>query len=79
MNNSFKPQAKARTVFHFDKRDGHLCRVVLTPDAFFLIRRDDGPEKATRLAERQTPIAAMPGFDDVIVIGKGATITHLGL
>ena len=55
---SFKPEPKARTVFHFDKREGHLCRVVLTPDAFYLIRRDDGPDKATRLAERQTPIAA---------------------
>jgi hypothetical protein len=54
----FKLDGKSRATLHFNKANGHLCRALLLPTAFYIIRRDSGPvDKGTRLDADETPIA----------------------
>src|ERR1051325_1857339 len=55
---SFKLEGKARLTVHLNKESGHLCRAHVRSDAFYVIRRDSGGDKGTRLDSRETPIAA---------------------
>lgn len=54
---SFKLEGKARATVHFNKKNGHLCRTILTPTAFYVVRRDSGGDKGIRLGERELTIA----------------------
>lgn len=54
---AFKLEGNSRATLHFNKANGHLCRVLLRADAFYVIRRDSGGDKGIQLDSRQTPIA----------------------
>jgi len=61
-----KLEGKAHAVLHFNKANGHLCRALLTPEAFYVIRRDSGADKGTRLDTSESPIA--PGVWHVLLV-----------
>lgn len=61
-----KLEGKAHAVLHFNKANGHLCRALLTPEAFYIIRRDSGADKGTRLETSESPIA--PGLWHTLVV-----------
>lgn len=48
--------AKTRAVLHFNKANGHLCRALIVPEAFYIIRRDSGADKGTKLDASESPI-----------------------
>ncbi len=52
-----KLESKTRAVLHLNKKNGHLCRALLTTEAFYIIRRDSGKDKGTRLDADETPVA----------------------
>jgi hypothetical protein len=55
----FKLEGKARAVLHFNKANGHLCRALILPNAFYIIRRDSGPnDKGTRLDTDESPVTS---------------------
>jgi len=49
--------SNTRAVLHFNKANGHLCRALITPEAFYIIRRDSGGDQGTRLDTDESPIA----------------------
>ena len=51
-----KLEGKAHAVVHLNKANGHLCRALINPDAFYLIRRDSGGDKGTRLDADESPV-----------------------
>ncbi len=61
-----KLEGKAHAVLHFNKANGHLCRALLTPEAFYIIRRDSGADKGTRLDTSESPIA--PGVWHMLLV-----------
>lgn len=63
---SFKLEGKAHAVVHFNKKNGHLCRVVIRPEGFYIIRRDSGGDKGTRLDFIEKPFA--PGAWHTLVM-----------
>jgi hypothetical protein len=63
---SFKLEGKAHAVVHFNKKNGHLCRAVVRPEGFYLIRRDSGGDKGIRLDFHEKPFA--PGEWHTLVL-----------
>lgn len=63
---SFKLEPKTRAVIHFNKKNGHLCRALMTDKAFYIIRRDSGGDKGIRLDEREMPIE--PGQWHTVIV-----------
>ncbi len=53
-----KLEARTRAVLHFNKANGHLCRALILPEAFYIIRRDSGGDKGTRLDGSEAPVAS---------------------